>query len=110
MKRTTLVLVATLSLFVGLGRAYAGVEQNAQSKASGTESIRVNLNTASAEELARLPGIGPKVAARIVTYREENGRFQKAEELMNVRGIGEKTFSRLRDKVYVEPDSGRAKK
>jgi competence protein ComEA len=54
------------------------------------------------EQLVELPGIGEAVAARIVAYREENGSFGKIEELMNVRGIGEKTFLRLRPLIFVE--------
>lgn len=61
----------------------------------------VNLNTATASELEMLPGIGPKVAARIVEYRKAKGPFKKIEELMNVQGIGEKAFLRIRAQVTV---------
>jgi competence protein ComEA len=66
-------------------------------------AAQVNLNTATAAELAKLPGIGPAVAARIVEYRQKNGGFKKAEELMNVRGIGEKMFLKLKPLVTVTP-------
>ncbi len=62
---------------------------------------KVELNTADRMELEELPGIGPRTAERIIEYRTENGRFDKIEELMNVRGIGERTFLRLRDLVRV---------
>ena len=61
----------------------------------------VNLNTATASELETLPGIGPKVALRIVEYRKAKGPFKKIEELMNVQGIGEKAFLRIRPQVTV---------
>ena len=61
----------------------------------------VNLNTATVAELERLPGIGPKVAARIVDYRTKKGPFRKTEELMNVQGIGEKSFLKLRAQLTV---------
>jgi len=61
----------------------------------------VNVNTASAAELERLPGIGPSLAGRIVEHRAKNGAFKKVEDLMLVRGIGEKSFERLRPWVAI---------
>ena len=63
----------------------------------------VNINTATAAELQRLPGIGAATAGRIIEYREKNGKFGKTEELMNVRGIGEKSFLKLKPLVTVTP-------
>jgi competence protein ComEA len=63
----------------------------------------VNLNTATAADLEKLPGIGPATAARIVEYRKEKGPFKKIEELMNVKGIGEKTFLSLKPRITVAP-------
>ena len=79
----------------------------AQEKAS--EQTRIDLNTASVEELTSLPGVGQKVAERIVAYREANGPFEKKEELMNVRGIGEKTFLKLEGLIKVEAQTGKKK-
>ncbi len=53
----------------------------------------VNINTADAGELALLPRVGPSLSARIVEFREENGKFKSPADLMLVRGIGEKTFA-----------------
>lgn len=63
--------------------------------------VRVNLNTASAAELQSLPGIGEKLAASIVEYREKNGRFRSRGELTKVKGIGEKTYEKLKDRLLV---------
>lgn len=56
----------------------------------------VNLNTATVTELMQLPRIGAKTAERIVAFRKQHGAFRRAEELMNVKGIGEKNFARLK--------------
>lgn len=55
----------------------------------------VNVNTADLEELRLLPRVGPVVAERIVDFREQNGEFQSLEDLILVRGIGERTFERM---------------
>jgi len=63
---------------------------------------KVNVNTATAEQLALLPGIGPALAGRIVAHRAENGPFQTIDELVAVRGIGERSLERLRPYVTLE--------
>jgi comEA protein len=62
----------------------------------------ININTASSEQLQRLPRIGPAMAARIIEYRTQNGNFKSKEELMRVRGIGEKTFQNLKDIISIQ--------
>ena len=62
----------------------------------------VNLNTASAEELTSLPGIGEVLAARIVAYREEHGPFQTLDDLMQVSGIGSKVVEEIRDRATLK--------
>lgn len=57
---------------------------------------QVNINTATAPELERLPGVGPALAARILEHREKNGAFKRVEDLLLVKGIGEKSFERLK--------------
>jgi competence ComEA-like helix-hairpin-helix protein len=70
------------------------------SNASQATSL-ININTAPPEELERLPGIGRGLAARIISYREQYGRFRRAEHLILVRGIGERRFRRLRPFITV---------
>ena len=62
---------------------------------------KVNVNTASAEQLTVLPGVGPKLAARIVETRQKSGGFKSTQELMNVQGIGEKNFLKLKPQLTV---------
>ena len=64
-------------------------------------AVTVNLNTATSAELETLPGVGAKMAARIIEYRQKKGPFKKIEELMNVQGIGEKNFLKLKPQLTV---------
>lgn len=69
--------------------------------ASGSTAGKVNLNTADAAALETLPRVGPALAARILAWREANGRFTSIEDLLGVSGIGEKTFAGLKDLVTI---------
>ena len=69
--------------------------------ASAPGGEKVNINAATADQLTALPGIGPSYAQRIVEYREKNGPFKKVEDLLNVTGIGEKTFEKIKDRITV---------
>jgi competence protein ComEA len=74
--------------------------------AKAAVSSPVNINSASVAQLQTLPGIGASTAQRIVDYRQKNGAFKKIEELMNVKGIGEKSFLKLKPVVTVGVDKG----
>lgn len=65
-------------------------------------SDKININSASAEELTNLPGIGEKTAAAIIAYREEHGKFYRIEEIMEVSGIGEGKFNNIKDYITVD--------
>ena len=69
---------------------------------TSTNATRINLNTASAEELETLPGIGKGLAARIIEHRETFGPFRKPEHLLIVRGISDKRFRALQDLITVD--------
>jgi comEA protein len=68
---------------------------------TATAAAVVNLNTATVAQLESLPGIGKATAERIIEYRQKNNGFKKIEELMNVRGIGEKSFLQLKPLITV---------
>ena len=110
MKRAMLVVVSMVFLGVASApttalAAPAGEETN--KKPGARAELRVDLNAATGEELIALPGIGDTVASRIVAYREKNGSFTKVEEVMNVKGIGEKTFLKLRPYLFIEASGKR---
>lgn len=69
--------------------------------APGGPTSKVNLNTATAEQLDTLPGVGPVTAQSILSWRTENGRFGSVEDLLEVKGIGDATLAELRDLVTV---------
>jgi len=77
-------------------RSNNGSRSDKPEKLSDPSQGQVNLNTASSEELQRLPGIGPTMADRILAYRTTNGGFRTVEDLMQVSGIGQKKFEKLR--------------
>jgi competence protein ComEA len=102
MFRTVPSIVAVTALLTASFSAVAvqgapATQQAAKPAAAAT----VNINTASVTDLEGLPGVGAKTAARIVEYRQKNGPFKKIEELMNVRGLGEKNFLKLKSQLTV---------
>ena len=76
------------------------------SKAPAAPTAPINLNTATQAQLESLPGVGPKAAQRILDYRKQNGHFKKIEDLMNVKGFGEKTFLKLKPMLTVGEKAG----
>jgi competence protein ComEA len=81
-------LAIVFALMASVGTALAAAKPAPTSK--------VNVNTATAEQFAALPGVGVKLGARIVEYRQKaGGSFKTVDELMNVKGIGEKNFAKL---------------
>jgi competence protein ComEA len=98
MNRSALALVTALVVISGPLFAQRAAKPPAAAAAS-TEVV--NLNSATAAQIAALPGIGPKTADLIVQYRTKNGPFKKIEEIMNVRGVGEKSFLKIKDRLSV---------
>ena len=101
---TGLFLCVLLGMFAHDRRTVPPVETERQvpQEAVLPDLSPLDLNTATAEELATLPGIGPELAGRIVAYREEQGDFGSIEEIMEVSGIGEGKFAALKGRITVE--------
>ena len=99
------IIITGLLSFVVTGQAIVGLVQASQdppaTESQSSALVRVDLNAADQPALESLPGIGPRTAELIIEYRNETGGFKKVEELMNIRGIGERTFLRLRELVRV---------
>ena len=85
-------------------------EKGAAGKTNSTEQTKeqsqkppakagVSIYKATLDELDTLPGVGPAIGKRIIAFREEHGGFKTVEELMNVSGIGEKTYAKLKDQI-----------
>ena len=108
MRRLLWSVMVVLALCAGQFGA-AQVQEAAPSEAPRAQPELIDLNTATGMELETLPGIGPRTAERIIEYRREHGGFERIEDLMDVRGIGERTFLRLKPLVAVaasESDAG----
>ena len=76
-------------------------------KSAPAPATPINLNTATQAQLESLPGVGAKAAERILEYRQKNGNFKKVEDLMNVKGFGEKVFLKLKPLLVVSEKADR---
>ena len=103
---TRMVMVVLLILGLGVVAQASQERPRTPPAAKASASGPVNLNTASVTQLETLPGIGKSTAERILEYREKSGGFKKIEDLMNVRGIGEKSFLKLKPLVTVTSAKG----
>lgn len=75
--------------------------EEAKKISDAQKDVKVNINTANDDELRTLDGVGPATAEKIINHREKNGKFKSIEDIMDVSGIGEKTFERLKDDICV---------
>ena len=103
-KSMVLSVVAVAVLVVGLGADTAVAAEFAVAGSAPNMTEPVDLNSATVEELTSLPGIGKIMAERIVAFRNEHGPFTRVEDLLKIKGIGEKSFGKLRDRVKVSDD------
>ena len=76
-------------------------EKTAPTAEQNSSGGLVNINTADEKELQKIRGVGPAIAQRIIDFREQNGKFKSIDEIKKVRGIGEKTFEKIKDSITV---------
>jgi len=96
MKKARIACVLTLCL----GLVFSSFSVLAQ-KPSPAATEKINLNSATVEQLQSIPGIGPATAKNIVEYRTKAGKFNRIEEIINVKGIGEKKFQKIKDRLVL---------
>ena len=99
-------LIAVSLAFVFAVLTASGVAFAAGAKPAPTG--KVNVNTATVQQFATLPGVGEKLATRIVDYRQKSGGFKSVQEIMNVSGIGEKNFAKLQPYLTSTESGARA--
>jgi comEA protein len=101
MRQVRRIGLAALAMVLVLGAGVGAWAAGNDDKSSGAP-LKVDLNEATELELTRLPGIGPALAKRIVEFRDRHGPFQRVEDVMKVRGIGERSFEKLRPHLTVQ--------
>lgn len=77
-------------------------ENNAGASSSSNSKGKVNINKATEAELTSVPGIGASTAQKIISYREENGKFKSVEDIKNVKGIGDSKYESMKDSICVK--------
>ncbi|MFB1036153.1 MAG: helix-hairpin-helix domain-containing protein [Sinobacterium sp.] len=97
MKKLIFILLFS-SIFLTTS-ANLAIADTTKSKISQKHMAKVNINTASLKQLISLPGVGKTKAAAIIEYRTKNGKFKSVEDLMNVKGVGEKMLQKLKHQV-----------
>lgn len=96
------MILAMVGLLFPLTPVLAAKPSQTSGAAVSTQQLPViNLNSADSAALQQIKGIGPKMAERILAYRTEHGRFQKPEEIVNVKGIGPAKYERIKEQVTV---------
>ena len=95
MRRATMTLIAVLTTALMMAWVVPVLAGDAS---------KININTATIEELITLEGIGDTYAQRIIEFRDKNGPFQKAEDILKVKGIGEKIYEANQDRIVVSDE------
>ena len=103
MIRTSLTVAVVAAIWTMAGPVGWAFSEGQPQSSSQSAAPALNLNTATQADLEKLPGVGAATAKQILEYRQKNNGFKKIEELMNIKGIGEKSFLKLKPLVTVAP-------
>jgi competence protein ComEA len=106
--RTSLAIVLAICGTFLITAPVVHAQQSPDAAQGAAAKAAININTATVDQLETLPGIGRKTAERIIEYRTKSGGFKRIEDLMNVKGIGEKSFLKLKPLIVVPPKTDKA--
>lgn len=101
---TFATLVGSTALAAGPTQSNSEPTSETSSRSGATLDGQININTATMAELELLPGVGPAIAERIVSYRKDNP-FKARNQVMRIKGIGDKTFAKIKDYLVVEGET-----
>ena len=96
-----IAVILSLIIIKGSWISTAYARNNIQDIKEVVEIPIANINTATTEELQLISGIGPKLAARIIQYRNDNGKYEAIEDIMNVHGVGSSKFEKIKEHLKV---------
>ena len=101
--RKVFLVAVLISLLIMNGNWISSIyaKDNINNPEVVVENPVININTATVEQLQLIRGIGPKLAARIINYRNENGKFETINDIMNVRGVGSSKFEKIKENLKV---------
>jgi len=101
--RKVFLVAVLISLLIMNGNWISSIyaKDNINNLEEVVENPIIDINTATAEQLQLIRGIGPKLAARIINYRNENGKFETINDIMNVRGVGSSKFEKIKENLKV---------
>ena len=101
MRRINIVALILLALSIAMPASFTVASSNSKTEKSQVVVEKVNINSASEDQLREVPGIGPVTATKILKYREKNGNFSKVDELLQVKGIGAVTLEKMKPYISI---------